>query len=235
MTNRILLVEDEKSLATTLQYNLEAEGYTVTLCGTGLKALEAFNEGRYDLVILDIMLPGISGFDVLESIRVKDETTPVLVLSARYQDPDRIRGLKSGADDYMTKPFNLEELLLRVARLIRRTAAKPDVAKFLTDTFTFGKNTIYFSQHEAATSNGRIELTAKETELLKLLIQNEGQVVSREIILSRVWGYDVYPTTRTIDNFISRLRKYFEDDPSNPVFIHSIRGVGYKFTGDPKK
>jgi len=232
MDQRILLVEDEINIADALKFNLEQEGYSVTLIPNGIRAIETFENERFDLVILDLMLPGASGFDVLESIRIKDETTPVLILSARYQDQDKIKGLKTGADDYMTKPFNLEELLLRIGRLVKRSSlVQHTSSKLLVDQHQFGPNVIYFSRQEADTAAGRVELTSKETEIMKLLIQNEGQVVSRETILSRVWGYDIYPTTRTIDNFIARLRKYFETDPGNPRFIHSIRGTGYKFTG----
>jgi len=232
METRILLVEDESNIADALKFNLEQEGYSVTIISNGKIAIEVFEKQRFDLVILDLMLPGANGFDVLESIRIKDETTPVLIVSAKYQDTDKIKGLKIGADDYLTKPFNLEELLLRIQRLLKRsTLVQQSSSKLLVDQHSFGENTIFFSRQEAKTHSGSIVLTAKETEIMKLLIQNDGEVVSRETILSRVWGYDVYPTTRTIDNFIARLRKYFETDPGNPKYIHSIRGVGYKFTG----
>lgn len=230
MTQRILLVEDEANIAEGLKFNLEQEGYYVVWVAVGSKVIDRFESERFDLVILDIMLPDVSGFELCESIRVKNDSIPILFLSAKNQDSEKIKGFKVGADDYITKPFNLEELLLRVRRLMRRSQSASQPIHTIEGVFTFGPNTIDFSSFEATCVEGKIILTAKEIELLKLFFQNEGQVVSREVILSRIWGYDVYPTTRTIDNFVARLRKYFEPDPKNPMYIHSIRGVGYKFT-----
>lgn len=230
MSNRILLVEDEANIAEGLKFNLEQEDFTVVWVANGGKVMEKFETERFDLVIMDIMLPGMNGFDLCESIRLKNDSIPILFLSAKTQDSEKIKGFKLGADDYITKPFNLEELLLRVRRLLRRVQSASQPVKSIEGKYVFGPNTIDFNSFEALCVEGKVLLTAKEIELMKLLITNEGQVVSRETILSRIWGYDVYPTTRTIDNFIARLRKYFEPDIKNPVYIHSIRGVGYKFS-----
>jgi len=230
MSNRILLVEDEANIAEGLKFNLEQEDFTVVWVANGGKVMEKFETERFDLVIMDIMLPGMNGFDLCESIRLKNDSIPILFLSAKTQDSEKIKGFKLGADDYITKPFNLEELLLRVRRLLRRVQSASQPVKSIEGKYVFGPNTIDFNSFEALCVEGKVLLTAKEIELMKLLISNEGQVVSRETILSRIWGYDVYPTTRTIDNFIARLRKYFEPDIKNPVYIHSIRGVGYKFS-----
>ena len=230
MDNRILLVEDETNIGEGLKFNLEQEGFTVSWVANGAKVMDKFESERFDLVIMDIMLPGMNGFDLCESIRLKNDSIPILFLSAKTQDSEKIKGFKLGADDYITKPFNLEELLLRVRRLLRRTQSVSQPLMSIEGKYSFGPNTIDFNSFEAVCVEGKVLLTSKEIELMKLLITNEGQVVSRETILSRIWGYDVYPTTRTIDNFIARLRKYFEPDIKNPVYIHSIRGVGYKFT-----
>ncbi len=229
--HRLLLVEDEKNIAESLVFNLEGD-YAVDWASTGEDALRLWSTTPYDLIILDVMLPKLSGYDVCETIRKKDTRTPILFLTAKNQAQDRIEGLKLGADDYLGKPFSLDEFLLRVRALLRRTGQAAPAGK-LDDTYAFGDNRIDFKNYEAQTGDRTIPLTKKECLLMKLLIEQEGQVVTREDILSKVWGYDTLPSTRTIDNFIVRLRGYFEPDPKEPVFIHSIRGVGYKFT-NPK-
>jgi two-component system alkaline phosphatase synthesis response regulator PhoP len=172
----------------------------------------------------------VDGITVTETIRVQNNAVPILILSAKNTSADRVLGLKKGADDYLTKPFNLEELLLRVHKLIDKNKKLLD-KDFVGDTYTFGRNTIDFKAQEATTKNGeRVQLSKKEAMLLKLLIENRNEVVPREKILQTVWGYNVYPTTRTIDNFILNFRKYFEDDSRNPRYFHSVRGVGYKYT-----
>jgi two-component system alkaline phosphatase synthesis response regulator PhoP len=227
---RILLVEDEEHLYHALKLNLELEGYTVVLATDGNSAVKAFREQKFDLVILDIMLPEMNGLMVCEHIRLHDNDVPVLFLSAKNTPADRIQGLRKGADDYLTKPFDLEELLLRVKKLIEKSQKYQHVeAGKLASVYTFGKNKINFESYEAVGVNGRVDLTKKEILLMKLLIENKNQVVSREHILKVVWDYTVIPNTRTIDNFILALRKYFEDDPRNPRYILSQRGVGYKF------
>lgn len=228
MKKRILLVEDEKHLAETLKLNLELEDYHPVVVYDGLTAVSKFKEQRFDLVILDIMIPNIDGIAVCENIRLHDSQVPVMFLSAKNTAEDRVLGLKKGGDDYMVKPFNLEEFLLRVKRLLERNDANSTGVTH--SEYSFGDNYVNFVSYEAKGVGGSFSLTKKETLLLKLLIEHKNEVVSREKILQTVWGYSVYPSTRTIDNFILAFRKYFERDPKNPEFFKSLRGVGYKFT-----
>ena len=226
----ILLVEDEENLHDALRLNLELEGYEVSSVYDGLAALKAIENEYFDLIVLDIMLPEMDGLTVIETIRIQNNQVPILVLSARNSSADRVLGLKRGADDYLTKPFNLEELLLRVKKLIEKNQRLLDKENIGT-TYSFGNNQIDFNAQEAIIKNGeRIQLSKKEAMLLKLLFENKNEVVTREKILQTVWGYNVYPTTRTIDNFILNFRKYFEEDSRNPRFFHSVRGVGYKYS-----
>ncbi|MCF8426243.1 MAG: response regulator transcription factor [Bacteroidia bacterium] len=231
MQTRILLVEDEVHLQHAIKLNLELEGHQVQVSGTGTDAIRVFREQKFDLVILDIMLPEMDGLMVCENIRMYDQNIPVLFLSAKNTPADRINGLKKGADDYLTKPFELEELILRINKLIERSRQIKNVNENkVPKLFTFGSNWINFENHEAKGVSGTFELTKKELMLMRLLIENKNQVVSREHILKVVWDYTVIPNTRTIDNFILALRKYFEEDPKLPLFIQSARGIGYKFT-----
>ena len=226
----ILLVEDEENLQEALKLTLELEGYEVTSAYDGAEALQAVQKEYFNLIILDIMLPEVDGITVCETIRLSNADTPILILSAKNSSADRIMGLKKGADDYLTKPFNLEELLIRVGNLIKKSE-RLSSKQPLPEIYSFGKNKIDFKASEAFTKSGtKITLTKKEMMLLKLLIENKNDVVTREKILQVVWGYNVYPTTRTIDNFILNFRKYFEADSRNPRFFHSVRGAGYKFT-----
>ncbi len=226
----ILLVEDEENLHEALKLNLELEGYDVTSAFDGAAALKAVETEYFDLIILDVMLPEMDGISVAESIRISNNEVPILILSAKNSSADRVLGLKKGADDYLTKPFNLEELLLRVHKLINKNKKLQDKSS-VGNSYTFGNNLIDFKAQEATTrSSGKIQLSKKETMLLKLLIENKNEVVPREKILQAVWGYNVYPTTRTIDNFILNFRKYFEEDSRNPKYFHSVRGVGYKYS-----
>lgn len=228
MKKRILLVEDEKHLAETIKLNLELEDYHPIVVYDGAAAITTFKEQRFDLVILDIMIPNIDGIVVCENIRLHDSDVPIMFLSAKSSSEDRILGLKKGGDDYLTKPFNLEELMLRIDKLITRNE---DTGKGIgVSQYAFGSNSANFDSYEAIGRDGKFSLTKKEALLLKLLIENKDEVVSREKILQTVWGYSVYPSTRTIDNFILAFRKYFEVDPKNPRFFLSLRGVGYKFT-----
>jgi two-component system alkaline phosphatase synthesis response regulator PhoP len=229
MNYRILLVEDEEHLRDTIKLNLELEGYSVIATGDGLDALNTIREGRFNLVILDIMIPTLNGLDVCERIRLENRDTPILILSAKNSSDDRVKGLKLGANDYLTKPFNLEELLLRVGILIKSGLKGTEKEKELYK-YRFGENEVDFSTFTVTNNKGSFQITKRETMLLKLLIEKKDQVVSREQILEKVWGYDVFPSTRTIDNFILAFRKYFEIDPKNPKHLHSVRGVGYKFT-----
>ncbi len=226
----ILLVEDEENLHEALKLNLELDGYEVTSAYDGKLALEAVNKEFFNLIILDVMLPEVDGITVAENIRVHNNEVPILMLSAKNTSADKILGLKKGADDYLTKPFNLEELLLRVQKLIDKSN-RLQQKQTIGNTYSFGNNTINFNAQDAITYNGeKIALSKKEALLLKLLIENKNEVVTREKILQIVWGYNVYPTTRTIDNFILSFRKYFEEDSRNPQYFHSIRGLGYKYT-----
>ena len=227
--NSILLVEDEDNLHEALKLNLELEGYEVSSAFNGTAALKAVEGEYFDLIILDVMLPEVDGINVTETIRLKNREVPILILSAKNSSADRVLGLKKGADDYLTKPFNLEELILRVQKLIEKNKRLQDKSS-VGDAYSFGNNTIDFKAQEAVTIRGqRVQLSKKESMLLKLLIENKNEVVPREKILQAVWGYNVYPTTRTIDNFILNFRKYFEEDSRNPKYFHSVRGVGYKY------
>lgn len=225
---RILLVEDEENIREVVKFNLELEEYEVVTAADGRKAIKYFGEQHFDLIILDVMLPEIDGFQVCEQIRLTNLEIPIIMLTARDTPADRIAGLKRGADDYLTKPFVLEELLLRVGNLIKRSQRHSNLA---TDEVEFGGNKVNFATFEAEGRNGPFVLTKKEAMLLKLLIDRKNEVVSRQQILQYVWGYDVYPSTRTIDNFILSFRKYFEQDPASPMFFQSVRGIGYKFVG----
>ncbi len=225
----ILLVEDEENLHEALRLNLELEGFDVTSAYDGVAALKSVENEYFDLIILDVMLPEMDGINVTETIRLRNNEVPILILSAKNSSADRVLGLKKGADDYLTKPFNLEELLLRVHKLIEKNQKLQDKSS-VGNSYSFGNNLIDFKAQEATTKAGqKIQLSKKETMLLKLLIENKNEVVPREKILQAVWGYNVYPTTRTIDNFILNFRKYFEDDSRNPKYFHSVRGVGYKY------
>jgi two-component system alkaline phosphatase synthesis response regulator PhoP len=226
----ILLVEDEENLHEALKMNLELEGYEVTSAFDGIQAMKAVQNEYFDLIIMDVMIPEIDGFNVTQNIRLTNTEVPILILSAKDTSEDRVMGLRKGADDYLTKPFNLEELLLRVQKLIRKNKQLQDKST-VGDTYTFGGHTIDFKGQEAITASGeKLPLSKKEAMLLKLLIENKNEVVPREKILQVVWGYNVYPNTRTIDNFILNFRKYFEKDSRHPRYFHSVRGVGYKFT-----
>lgn len=227
--NSILLVEDEVHLHETLKLNLELEGYEISSSMDGTNALHQILHSHFDLIILDIMLPSLDGFSIIETIRLNHIETPVLILSAKNTSANRVQGLKLGADDYLIKPFNLEELLLRVSKLIQKSITISS-GTVLLDSYQFHNNYIHFKLLEATKQDGeKISLTKKEAMLLKLLIDNKNTVVTRERILQTVWGYNVFPNTRTIDNFILNFRKYFEVDAKNPVHFISIRGVGYKF------
>jgi two-component system, OmpR family, alkaline phosphatase synthesis response regulator PhoP len=231
MKGRILLVEDEENLRSTIALNLELEGYDVQCAVNGKEALQLFKSNRFDMVVLDIMLPEINGLDVCREMRKENRNVFILFLSARSMGSERIEGLKAGADDYLSKPFNLEELLLRIEILLKR---KPQlVGSNNVNSITINGRNINFDTYQFTTAEGHIEsLSKKETLLLKLLIEKKNQVVSRDEILEQVWGYETFPTGRTIDNFILAFRKYFETDPSKPKHFISVRGVGYKFSSE---
>jgi two-component system alkaline phosphatase synthesis response regulator PhoP len=224
----ILLVEDDKHLAEGLSMNLEAEGYQVLHVDAGHHALEAFEKGTFDLVLLDIMLPGLDGLAVCKKIRASGSIVPILFLTARDQADQKVEGLLAGGDDYITKPFNTQELMARIQGIFRRQAwLATDEA--LTGEHEFDGRKINFKTFEAEGPGGKFVLTRKECMVVKYLMERAGEVVSRDQLLDAVWGYHIYPTNRTVDNFILKLRKIFENDPSNPAYIETIRGVGYRF------
>ena len=225
---RILLVEDEENLHLAIKLNLELENYNVTSVYNGKNAILKFRDGRYDLIILDVMLPEINGFDICESIRLENSKIPILFLTSKSSNEDKIKGLKI-ADDYLTKPFNLKELLLRVRNLIERSQDREFRSE--NEVFSMAGCIIDFNSFTVENKNGeQYTLTHKQLKLLKLFIEKKNQVISRQEILEKVWGYDVYPSSRTMDNFILLFRKIFEKEKPSSTHFKSIRGVGYKFT-----
>jgi two-component system alkaline phosphatase synthesis response regulator PhoP len=233
----VLVVEDDPHLAAGVMENLRAEGYEVSLAGDGEQALAWLAAHSCALVVLDVMLPGADGLTVCRTLRERGNTTPVLFLTARGDPADRVRGLEAGGDDYLAKPFHLQEFLLRVRVILRRWDWYRSVsATAATAMLRFGGNEVDFRAFRARTWHGESqELTEKEAMILKVLAEHAGQIVSREDLLERVWGYDVFPSTRTVDNFILRLRKRFEKDPANPRHFLTVWGVGYRFLteGEP--
>lgn len=227
--SKILLIEDEESLAKGLEYNLLSEGYNVDWANNGRKGLAMFNSSDYDLIILDIMLPYMDGFEVAKNVRKVNPQMPILMLTARASAKDKVSGLEHGADDYMTKPFNLNELLLRIKGMLKRKAWYKTVNKLEPD-FSFGRNKIDFEKLKGVREGKEILLTQREAMLLRYLVERKNIVVTREELLENVWQTNPEIETRTVDIFISRLRKYFEDDPSNPVYIRSVRSAGYMFS-----
>lgn len=229
---RILVVEDEQHLAIGIKYNLEAEGYDVAVAGDGPTALKLFeaDPAAFDLVVLDLMLPGMSGYAVCETLRRAGNNVPVLMLSARTLAEDRIRGYDVGTDQYLQKPFDLDELLAMVRNLLaRRQRAQPGASRPAGETLEFGRAKVNFDTFEATVAGEPVKLTSLEMKLLRYFADNEGSVVSRAELLENVWDMTSSPTTRTVDNFIVRLRKYFEEDPAEPKHFLSVRGAGYRF------
>ena len=235
---RILIVEDERHIGMPLKFNCEAEGYEATLIEDGPTAIREFeaNPNAFDLVILDLMLPQMSGYAVLEKLRSAKVFVPVLILSARTLAEDRIRGFEAGGDRYMTKPFELPELLAQVRSLLLRhdqvrgtaPATKPEC-----EVYEFGGATVNFKTHEVTVRGESRTLTSLEFKVLKFFVEHEGVVLTRNQLLDNAWGLDSSSTTRTVDNFISRLRQHFEVDPANPRHFRSVRGVGYRFVANP--
>ena len=228
---RILIVDDEAHLAEGIRENLEAEGYETEVAHDGRVGLERIRAQSFDLVVLDVMMPNMDGLELCARIRSEGLQTPVLFLTVKGDVTDRVRGFEAGGDDYLAKPFHLQELLLRVAAILRRS----NWYQGSSGTLQFGGNTIDFKTYEARAWDGAEHaLTHKEAMILKALSERAGQIVTREEILDRVWGYEVFPSTRTIDNFIVRLRKRFERNAEAPEHFHTVRGVGYRFTADPQ-
>ena len=235
--NAILIVEDEIHLADGLRFNLEAEGYRVQVAADGEKALQLLtspNE-KFDAVVLDVMLPGRSGFEVAAELRQAENFVPILMLTARNRPEDVLRGFEAGADDYLPKPFELAILLARLKGLLRRNhwLKQERSAQSANDTFTFNGKSVDFSALELKAGGKIIRLTLMEAELLRYLIQHEGQPVARKAILEEVWGLREDTDTRAIDNFIVRLRKYLEADPARPQHLLTVRGIGYRFVAAP--
>jgi len=233
---RILVIEDEKHIAEGLKLNLSLQGYDVVIASDGASGLQKWKEWMPDLIVLDIMLPGIDGLSVLQNIRLEDERIPILILSAKGEPDDRIKGFSYGVDDYLSKPFNLEEFLLRIDRLLTRGSWNPgenDIngpgLSSLPKTYAFGGNRINFETSVADCKCGEIHLTEQEVKLLKLFIANRGKPLSRNKLLEIGWGYTRGMSTRTVDNFIVRFRKYFEDNPKKPAHFKSLRSIGYVF------
>ena len=229
-TAQILLVEDELSLAAGILENLEAEGYVAEHITRGNEALSAILERDFDLVVLDVMLPELDGYTICTRAREADRDVPILFLTAKSEGADRIRGLEAGGDDYLSKPFHLDEFLLRVRAILRRRLwLESETRK--SRVIRFGGNEFNVRALQAHSFDGRShDLTQKEAMILQTLADRQGEVVSRDDILDAVWGYEVFPSSRTVDNFIVRLRKRFEPRPDEPIYIHTVRGIGYRFT-----
>ena len=230
----ILLVEDEIHIAQGLIFNLELEGFLVTHAETGAAAKESFRSRSYDLVILDLMLPDCHGIDLCRLMRQAEPQLPILILTALGEEQDRVNGLKEGADDYLTKPFNLEEFLLRVHGMLRRSAWYQHTYN-KEETYLFGSNRTDLKNLEATTANGKIRLTELESRMLETFFANESETLTRAELLKSIWGMVEDTETRTLDNFIVRLRKYFEDDPANPKHFLTVRGRGYRFVREPEQ
>jgi len=226
--SNILLVEDEENLAHGLEYNLSEEGYKVTLAKDGREAIKLFDDNEFDLIVLDIMLPYYNGFEIAKHIRDKHPQMPILMLTARTQIEDRVRGLELGADDYLTKPFHLKELLLRIKGMLKRKKWYQKVV-IENPVYKFGDNKINFENLKCIKGKKEFQLTSYEAMIMKYLIENKDKVVTRKELLENVWNMNPDIETRTVDNFIARLRKRFEDDPSNPKYIVSVRSAGYVF------
>ncbi|MCC7242607.1 MAG: response regulator transcription factor [Acidobacteria bacterium] len=224
---RILVIEDEPQMLLGLRDNLELEGYEVQTAADGEEGLAKAASFGPDLVILDVMLPRKNGFDVCRELRARSNTTPVVMLTARSAETDKVLGLELGADDYVTKPFSITELLARVRAVLRRTASPKPAAEVVQ----IGDIEVDLTLHQARRDKARVDFTAREFELLRYFVQHTGQVVTREQILNEVWGYEEFPTTRTIDNFVAKLRQKIERSPHAPEHILTIHGSGYKFVG----
>ncbi|MBO6933739.1 MAG: response regulator transcription factor [Deltaproteobacteria bacterium] len=234
MTQRLLVVEDEDHLAAGLKLNLELEGYEVDVAGTAREASEKLVQPEgYDALVLDVMLPDLDGFELCQRLRKAGHFVPVIMLTARSSAEDRVRGLEAGADDYMVKPFSLDELLARVRSMLRRREWEAQNGEHESATLSFGQVVVDFDTHEVSVGGEPRKLTQLELDLLRYFAENAGRVVSRDELLQKVWKLRNYSQTRTVDNFLSRLRRHFEPDPKAPIHFLSVRGAGYKFLPDP--
>ena len=225
---RILIVEDEESLADSVRYNLEREGYVVTVAVDGRRALERFRIESPALVILDLMLPEVSGLDVCRTIRSESDV-PIIMVTAKDSEADKVAGLELGADDYVTKPFSVRELVSRVRALLRRAAIQMD--KVAEDILLGGTVEMDVVRHEVRVGGGEVAFPPKEFELLETLLRRKGRLLTRDYLIEEVWGTDYFGDTKTLDVHIKRLRKKIEDDPHHPVHLVTVRGLGYKFVG----
>jgi DNA-binding response OmpR family regulator len=221
---KVLIVEDEHEMAMGLKDNFEFDGHTVLIANDGEAGFQLAYSEKPDLMILDVMLPKKSGLDVLKELRAKEYNLPIIMLTARGQEIDKVLGLELGADDYMTKPFSVRELLARAKAVLRRSAGNQFHSKH-----KMGKLTLDFEHYVAKDDNGDVELSLKEFEILKTLLEHKGQTITRDQLLDKVWGYDVYPTSRTVDNHMVKLRKKVEENPGRPKHILSVHGIGYKY------
>ncbi|MCA9726110.1 MAG: response regulator transcription factor [Candidatus Eisenbacteria bacterium] len=222
---RVLIVEDDPSMAAALRDGFESEGYQVQVASDGAAGLEAATSSGPDLLILDLMLPKLSGLDVCRRLRDDGSRLPIIMLTARSQEIDAVVGLRTGADDYITKPFGFMELIARVEALLRRTAADP------TAPLQFGDVTIDLGKREVRKEGRRLDLSPRELHLLEYLVRHRGEVIERETLLDAVWGYQQAPLTRTVDVHVAKLRRKLEDDPTNPRLIVTVHRAGYRFTG----
>jgi DNA-binding response OmpR family regulator len=229
--SKILIVEDEPDMRTGLKDNLEFEGYEVSTAGDGEEGLNKILENEYDLVLLDVMLPKMSGFDVCRTVRKKGNNIPIILLTAKGEEIDKVLGLELGADDYVTKPFGLRELLARVKAALRRSDNSNDV-KAKNNFISIGRIDINFPSYNALEDGIPVQMSHKEFEILNYLWCNKNSTVSRDDLLNNVWGYDESPTTRTVDNFILKLRQKIEKDPDHPKVILTVHGIGYKMIGN---
>ena len=231
-SKKILIVEDDASIMLGLEGALGDEGYQTFTARTGLDGLKMVDECQPDLLILDLMLPGMSGLEICKRIRDNKIKTPVIMLTAKGEENDKVLGLELGADDYVTKPFSLRELLARVKAHLRRDDTTTSSALEKTDyKTTFGNVIVDFKRHEVFKNGTQQDLTNREFRLLEYFLQHPGELLSRDRLLDEIWGYNAYPTTRTVDNHILRLRKHIEPDPENPQYIKTVRGAGYLFEG----
>ena len=221
----ILVIEDDLKILRGLEMNLRFEGYTVLSAADGHEGLKKALEEQADLLLLDLMLPGLSGYDICRKVRERKPDLPIVMLTARGEEIDKVAGLDLGADDYVTKPFGVSELMARIRAVLRRTEAQGQGL----EPYSFGNVTLDFRKYQAEVGGKAVELSAREFDLMRYLIEHAGDAVHRSDLLDKVWGYDVTPTTRTVDSFVLDLRKKLEADPSHPVHILSVRGVGYKF------
>ncbi|PWI57287.1 response regulator transcription factor [Sulfoacidibacillus thermotolerans] len=230
MAERVLVVDDEEAIRTLVEYNLRMAGYEVETAEEGFMALELIAKGDYDLLVLDLMLPGVDGLELCKRLRQTNSKIPIIMLTARGEEIDRVLGLEMGADDYVTKPFSPRELVARVRAVLRRKADEPVTSNSVeADSYTIGDVHLDASRYEVTVRGELIELTPREFELLHYLLKNLDRVVSRDQLLDGVWGYEYAGDTRLVDVHISHLRDKIEDDPKNPRYIKTVRGVGYKF------